>query len=285
MKQEWLSNTEYIQRCLSGEELLGDSFTQSDIDHWFSIEEHAYADMSKANAWTKKSLFPVLVKARRKYSYNAINCLHAFSKLPDVFFENVLGFGSAYCDEFIPIMERIGRVDVIEPGDIFTEHHLVGKDVTYHKPTASGDMIFNENSFDLVVCFSALHHIPNVSKIISEFSRVMKPGAWLLIREPTTSMGNWYEERKGATPCERGIPPKLMRNFIMQNGLTLRHTSLCGFPVLQKFLGIIGLNPSYAFYAWVDAILSFLFQYNYTYYTNNVWSKIRPGARFYVCTK
>jgi hypothetical protein len=82
MKQEWLSNTEYIQRCLAGDELLGDSFSQPDIDHWFKIEEQAYANMTKSNAWATKNSKPQKVSPGRRFSDN-INRFHAFKKLPE----------------------------------------------------------------------------------------------------------------------------------------------------------------------------------------------------------
>jgi hypothetical protein len=114
----------------------------------------------------------------------------------------------------------------------------------------------------------------------------MKPGAWILIREPTTSMGNWYEKRQGLTPCERGIPTKLMLQFFNKCGLSLRYTSPCDFSVLQRFLNKIGIEANNnIFCVWLDAMLSLLFQFNQVYYPKNVLQKIRPGTQFYICQK
>ena len=68
--------------------------------------------------------------------------------------------------------------------------------------------------FDLIVCFGALHHIPNVSRIIGEFYRCSEKGGYVLMREPIISMGDWTKKRKGLTRRERGIPLKILRDII-----------------------------------------------------------------------
>jgi ubiquinone/menaquinone biosynthesis C-methylase UbiE len=42
---------------------------------------------------------------------------------------------------------------------------------------------FPENSFDLVMCNSVLHHMPAPAKLLAEIDRLAKPGAGILLRD------------------------------------------------------------------------------------------------------
>lgn len=77
-----------------------------------------------------------------------------------------------------------------------------------------GKISFEDNSFDLITSFSVLHHVPNVSFVISELVRVLSKDGYLLIREPIHSMGDWSVKREGLTKNERGIHYKLLEQFI-----------------------------------------------------------------------
>ena len=99
--------------------------------------------------------------------------------------------------------------------------------VNYISPDVSGVMPFNDNSFDLVTCFGVLHHIPNVSFVISEVFRVLKQGGTFLLREPIVSMGDWTKKRGNLTKNERGIPLPLFRDIINQNEFKIVNEQLC----------------------------------------------------------
>jgi 2-polyprenyl-3-methyl-5-hydroxy-6-metoxy-1,4-benzoquinol methylase len=49
------------------------------------------------------------------------------------------------------------------------------------------DLPFADNSFDRVVCFDALHHVPRQEHAISEFARVLRPGGIAALHEPGPS--------------------------------------------------------------------------------------------------
>lgn len=46
-----------------------------------------------------------------------------------------------------------------------------------------GKLDFEDNSFDICTCFLVLHHVENLSNIISEISRVLKPSGMLILVE------------------------------------------------------------------------------------------------------
>ena len=277
MEKRWLEDKAYVERCFAGKELFGDSFAPQDIERWYELESHAYAQMSGSGKTTKEIA---------NYGYHEMNKHYGYRYLPDIRYERVLGFGSGYGDDMLPVLDRCGEVFIIEPGDVFWEHHLGEKNVSYHKPKPSGDMPFEDSAFDLILCFSALHHVANVSKIISEFARVLRKDGWLIIREPTTSMGDWFAERPGTTSCERGIPADIMNGFILGNGLTIRKQTPCDFAPWNRLVSSFGISCySSRFATRVDAVFSRIFSFNRAYYAKNVFRKFRPGARFYVCAK
>ena len=81
------------------------------------------------------------------------------------------------------------NITIIDPSDSFNTNNINGIPCTYIKPTIDGSLSFKENSFDLVASFGVLHHVPNVSFVLNEFSRCLRLGAIALIREPIVSMG------------------------------------------------------------------------------------------------
>lgn len=46
------------------------------------------------------------------------------------------------------------------------------------------DLGFPDNSFDAVVCWSVLEHVPNPNKAIDEMFRVLKPGGYIWVQLP-----------------------------------------------------------------------------------------------------
>lgn len=69
----------------------------------------------------------------------------------------------------------------------------------YIKSNISGKIDLPDNTYDLITAFSVLHHILNVSFVLSELFRVLNYNGYLLIREPIHSMGNWNNQRPGLT--------------------------------------------------------------------------------------
>ena len=85
------------------------------------------------------------------------------------------------------------------PSDAFTRQRVFGVPCHYVKPVESGNLPFDDACFDLLTCFGVLHHIPNVSHVVGELARCLKPGGYALMREPVISMGDWRQPRAGLT--------------------------------------------------------------------------------------
>lgn len=64
------------------------------------------------------------------------------------------------------------------------------------------DITVADNSFDIVVCFHVLEHIPDEKKAMSELNRVLKPGGVCYIQTPFKK-GNIYEDDRIKTPEAR----------------------------------------------------------------------------------
>ena len=86
---------------LRGEKLIGDDYSPKQTLRWFAEEEEGYANLG-AQDWSSY-----------RYVYHALNWLHGFSALPEGTFPHVLGVGSAYGDEFRPILDRISKITIL----------------------------------------------------------------------------------------------------------------------------------------------------------------------------
>lgn len=85
----------------------------------------------------------------------------------------VLGLNAYHGDEFLPIIEHIARISILDPTDAIPVASIEGVRVEYREPLPSGDLPFPDGEFDLVLCFGVLHHIPNVSHVPKEIDRCL----------------------------------------------------------------------------------------------------------------
>jgi SAM-dependent methyltransferase len=166
-----------MKEYFSGEKLFGNDFNIDQINEWYNQEAEGYAHLGNND------------KTTYSYNYQNFNYVHGFSKIPERKFDQVLGLGSAWGFEFEPIVDRISNLTIIEPSNELL-NNLIGDLVPkYVKPAVNGELPFDDNVFDLITCFGTLHHIPNVTFVLEEMIRVLKPDGCLLIREPIVSMG------------------------------------------------------------------------------------------------
>lgn len=260
---------------LSGQKLYGDDFTAEEVGAWFEDEREGYANLGAKDL------------DETQYEYHALNRFHGFRHLPtDLRFGHVLGFGSCFGGEFEPIAERIDRLTIVDPSDAFVRSSVFGIPCAYIKPSESGTLPFADATFDLITCFGVLHHIPNVSHVVSELARCLKPGGHALIREPIVSMGDWRYSRPGLTKRERGLPLHLFKSILRQAGLVPQRIGLCMFRPIPKLGDMFKLRVyNFPALVWLDALSCSLLSWNAHYHARHTWQKFRPQAAYFVTRK
>jgi SAM-dependent methyltransferase len=63
------------------------------------------------------------------------------------------------------------------------------KRVDFHQGDASGRLPFADDSFDAVTCMDAINHLPDRSRVLEEWRRVLKSGGRLLFTDPIVLTG------------------------------------------------------------------------------------------------
>ena len=269
-------------RFLSGAELYGDDFEGAELESWFEDEREGYASLGAGAADDDQVV-------GHEYGYHELNRRHGFRYLPRTQrFRHALGVGSARGLEFEPLVHRLDAVTILEPSDTLHGGPLSnGVQPHYVKPSPDGSMPFGDDTFDLILCFGTLHHIPNVSRVVTEMARVTEPGGYVLVREPIISMGDWRTVRKpGVTKRERGIPLAVMKRIVRDAGLEVDHESLCVFPLLPRVGKLLG-RAAYRSRSLtlIDDFSSRVTRPLYRYHATTPAQKIRPTSVFLVCRK
>jgi SAM-dependent methyltransferase len=264
---------ENISVHLSGAKLYGDDFGRSEIDAWFADEKEGYADLGAKDA------------DAYSYHYHALNHRHGLRFLEGRKFKNALGFGSAYGDELKSAAPDIGHITIVDPSDAFHRTEIFGTPASFVKPLPDGTLPFPTGTFDLATCLGVLHHIPNVSFVMSELARVMADGGHLLVREPIVSMGDWRKPRRGLTKRERGIPLHLLRTIAETSGFTIVHQALCMFPATPRIFKFTQAPYNSGLAVSVDSILCSLFAWNVNYHPATKLQLLRPTSGFLVLRK
>ena len=259
------------ERYLSGKELYGDNFNQKQIKEWFKDEKEGYSKLNEDYS---------------NYGYHSINILHGFNKLKKIKkFENVLCFGGARAEEILPIIKKINKITIIEPSKKLRVKGLEVKKINYIFPAFSGKLKLMNNSFNLITCFGALHHIPNVSFVFSELVRVLDKGGFLLMREPIVSLGDWTKPRKGLTKRERGISENIFEKLIKKNNLKIISKRKIMFPLLRRLNYKNKKAGNNKLFVYLDYLISKLFYWNDKYHSTREIHKFRPQSVFYVLRK
>jgi SAM-dependent methyltransferase len=257
---------------LSGEKLYGDDFNIQEIKKWYDDEKEGYSGLIDS-----KDYF---------YEYHLFDIEYAFKYLNKIKrFDKVLGIGSAYGHEFLPISERINNLYIIEPSKVLRSKKIKNVKPKYLSPNQNGKINFKDNTFDLITCFSVLHHIPNVSFVIKELARVLKNDGYLLIREPTISMGDWTQKRKGITKRERGIPLQLFGKILKENNLKIISEKRMMFPITRRISAKGKGLANNRMVLLLDRLLSKTFSFNKRYHANNLFQKLQPQSVVYVLKK
>jgi len=259
---------------LSGEKLYGDDFSIAQLKKWYEEEAEGYSSLVK--------------ETRRHYSYvyHELNKMHGFrhEKLPRNC--EALGIGSAYCEEFLPILSNLAHITALDPSEQFSISKLHDVPVSHVRPSIEGKMPFVDNQFDIITCFGVLHHIANVSFVLEECHRVLKPGGVMFCREPIVSMGDWRNPRRGATKNERGIPFGLFTEMVKRSGFEISRKTLFDFAPLGRLLSVVGLTTfALKTSTILDYLLSWLFAFNKKYHRVGTLEKFGPASLYLVLHK
>lgn len=258
----------------AGTALYGDDFDAPQRAAWYADEAEGYADLGAAD------------KSKYAYAYHALNAFHGVRHLPRRTFPRLMGFGAAYGDELLPWLAQAAQVTIVDPSQAFASDRVHGRPACYVQPSPEGVLPLADAQFDLVTCLGVLHHIPNVSFVMTELARVLAPGGWLLLREPINSMGDWRRPRRGLTKRERGIPLPILQRMVKEAGLSIHHQSLCAFPLTHRLFKPIRSDPfNSAAAVRLDAWMSRLFAANVNYHPASNWQRLKPTSAFLVIHK
>lgn len=155
------------------------------------------------------------------------------------------------------------------------------------EPSVLGDVALHNDSEDVVCAFSVLHHVANVTKLVTEAFRVMRKGGYFLVREPCSSMGDWRYPR-AATPNERGISKELLVRIAMTAGFRIAYAPIPVLfePMNRAIKQTIGysLIPFGILYA-IDRVVSRIAALNDHYWRDTWYKKFGPSSYFYVFQK
>jgi len=263
--------TTSVDHCLAGERLWGDDFSVVEIEEWFEDERDAYYSLAPRNL------------AQYVYEYHALNWYHGFRHLPPMRFRRILGLGSAYGHELLPVAGWADDIAILETSKDFTVQEIDGKPVKYVKPRPDGTFPFSDGEFDLIVCFGVLHHIPNVTKVVGEMARCISPGGYALVREPIISMGDWRKPRPGLTRRERGIPLNILSDIIHSCRFEVIRERKCMFSLTSR-LNYVMRSPVYnsILCTAVDAFICNLPIWPTRYHARSTVQKLRPWCVFCV---
>jgi SAM-dependent methyltransferase len=260
-------NPREIEECLEGKKLYGDEFSPDQVAAWFADEKEATTEI-RGPDW--------------QYKYHELNQFHGYDRLPARRFSNVLSLGGGDGSELLPLIDTLDRVTILES----SEHLRPAIKAQYVLPETDGSIPFPENTFDLITCLSVLHHIPNVSRVIREIYRCADTGGFVLLREPTISMGDWRKPREGLSKHERGIPLHLMRQLIHDVGFNvISETRFCFAPIMYLNRKLKRNFYGSRFMLRLDSMLCKLPIWNGKYHAKTALEKFRPSGVFYVLTK
>lgn len=260
-----------IDSFLRGDRLYGDDLSDAEILAWYADEGEGYANLGASNT------------TGYRYVYHALNWWHAFRRIKIEQGAKVLGFGSAYGEELLPVLGVTRELTIIDPSDAFVRESVHGVPCRYVKPLPSGILPFEAGAFDLVTAFGVLHHVPNVTTVIQELARVVRPQGFFLLREPVVSMGDWRQPRTGLTRHERGIPLPILLRIVEDAGFTIESKHLCVFPPLNRICSRLGVDTyNNKILTVLDAWLSKLFSWKLCYHAESAWQKVRPTSAFLV---
>jgi SAM-dependent methyltransferase len=257
----------------SGRRLYGDDFTDDQIAEWFADEERGYFAITNG-------------AAQRRPQYDALYSLTLFRHVRGEHFDTCLAIGSAGGNDIRQLALQVHRFIVIEPTQECWVEQIGGKPALYRSPTLRGEIDLPNDSIDIATTISCLHHIANVSDVLREVHRTLRPGAPLLLNEPISFMGDWRKARVGVTKNERGIPPQWLFDKLAEIGFTVERATPCYFAPLVRAYHVLGVLPfQHSSLVWLDMAACALTNWNAKYERATFFRKFAPGQLSIVARK
>lgn len=247
---------------LSGHSLYGEGLDDAGLAEWLAAEADGYAGLVGEAAESRTA---------------ALTRHHVLPHLPPGRFPLALALGPGTGGDYAALAGRVGRYVAIELARSLWRDSLAGAPADFREPTVRGAIDLPTASLDLAVGFGVLHHVPNVSEVLGEVGRLLKPGAPLILREPIGWLGDFRQPRPGLTRHERGIPHGLMDRILVRAGFTIAAKSFASFPGPRELAWRLGQNPwDHAGWVRFDALLARAAAWNARYRRQSLRQKLAP---------
>lgn len=101
------------------------------------------------------------------------------------------------------------------------------------------ELPFNEDQFDLVLCYNVLHHVADWLGALHEIKRVLNPGGFLIYGDILTAL--WLAKFFRVFTRNYGVPTLVeLEEFTSKNGLTMRYSTrkstglICNYGVVYR---------------------------------------------------
>lgn len=263
---------------LNGEHLYGEEFTTEQLRRWYEQEETGYFDLLTNHYGVADS------DGEYEYEYDALNYRHAIKRLSRQRFSCCVALGCAAGGDVSPLAPFVDRFVAIEPAEKWWRQEIGGKPALYLKPSFLGDIDLKTGSADLATSFGVLHHIPNVSHVVGEIARVLRPCGLFAVREPISWMGDWRGPRPGLTQNERGMPMAWFERVACERGFEIVQRRLCMMNPLATIVKKLGVTRPFAIpsVVAVDWLLSEMLGWNSHYRRDRLLQKIAPSSAFWI---
>lgn len=131
---------------------------------------------------------------------------------------------------------------------------------------------FPENSFDKIVSFSVIEHIPNYIEIFEETYNILKPGGQLIISVDSFSHFNETQRaiHKKRFEVQKYFKPKELHNLLQKIGYKdIEIIPIFNSEFSKKWFTRVMNNPG-EYFAWQKRFYSFLLYFIITWHELNV---------------
>lgn len=257
----------------SGRKLFGNDFSLEEVREWYGLEENACFEIYDQGKKRMPNNDYLHWSAGYRWALEGRSSLG-----------KVLGLGSGNGEEFRPVRKWIEHLFIAESADGYFQND---PSTSYVKAQTDGTLLFPDNFFDTAVTIAVLHHIPNVSHVLQELFRSLKPGGICLLKEPITTLGAWHLTRKvGLAPCERGFPREWLHQEVTEKGFEIIHRTYFEFPPLRHLRDRGGVDTyNSRFWTSLDQFFCKLTGWNYRYHRTQWHQKLAPSYVFFVLRK